>query len=104
MANKTSLNPDEFKKFFDDATATANGARGPNVTLMQVLQQHGLEPNLPDTAAAQLHPMLNQPIGQMRDIPHNCNWCGTCSLCGACGELNAAAIGAASAAAVHVLD
>jgi len=104
MARKTPFTQDEFKAFFDDAAELAKGAKGPNSTLMQVLKKHGLEPQLPTMVAEKLLPMLNHPIGQMRSIPHNCNWCGACSLCAFCGELNAASGGASSAALLHFAD
>lgn len=104
MNRKTSMTEGEYKAFVDDSMKAVQGAKGPNTTLMDVLKTHGLEPNLHDSVSEKLAPMLNAKVGTLRDIPHNCSWCGACGLCSACGELNAASIGAASAAAVHVLD
>lgn len=98
------LTGEEFNKFFNDVVNTALSTRGAPESLHAVMEKHGLTPDLPAPLKEKLMPMLKVNVRGIKDIPHNCSWCGVCGLCSACGELNAAAVGASSAAAVHVLD
>jgi len=98
------LGKEEFKKFFDEIIETAMSTRGESGTLMDVLEKHGLSPQLPESLAEKVMPMLKTDMLKLREIPHNCSWCPVCTICAGCGELNFAAVGAAAASAVHIID
>jgi hypothetical protein len=102
------LTGEEFNKFFEQLidSVLSETSKGTNQeSLLEIMQKNGFQaPKLPDKVAKKIMPLLTSKTRGIDKIEHNCSWCGVCSLCTACGELNAAAIGAASAGAVHILD
>jgi hypothetical protein len=98
------LTDKEFKKFFDEVMDATRSTRGAPESLMEVLEKHGLKPELPASLADKIMPMLKSKVRGIKEIPHNCSWCPVCTMCAACGGLNAGSLGAAAASAVHVLD
>ncbi|HEY6871866.1 MAG TPA: hypothetical protein VI298_03950 [Geobacteraceae bacterium] len=107
MGKKALMSGTEFNEFFNQvikAAISPPGTKDAPETLLDVMEKHGLSMTLPPLLEEKLMPMLKSNLRGTREIEHNCSWCGVCGLCSACGELNAASIGAASAAAVHVLD
>jgi hypothetical protein len=98
------MSSEEFKKFFNDVINATLGTKGAQESLLDVMNQHGMSPDLPPAVAEKIMPMLEAKSGDMKRIPHNCSWCPTCALCGACGGLNAASLGACAASSVHILD
>jgi hypothetical protein len=95
---------EEFKKFFDDVVNAALGTKGAPESLLEVLEKHGMSPDLPAPVADKLMPMLKTNILEIKRIPHNCSWCPACAMCAACGGLNAGSLGACAASTVHILD
>lgn len=104
MKRSTLMKESEYKAFVEDTIGTVRGAKGAETTLMDVLKKHGLEMSLPEAMADKLAPLLNAKVGEQRSIAHNCAVCDVCGVCLVCEEVNAASIGAHTAATMHILD
>ncbi|NOZ87285.1 MAG: hypothetical protein GXP49_13660 [Deltaproteobacteria bacterium] len=98
------MSGEEFKKFFNDVVNATLGTKGAPESLLEVMNQHGISPDLPPAVAEKIMPMLATKVRDIKRIPHNCSWCPVCGMCAACGGLNAGSLGACAASAVHVLD
>lgn len=110
--NTGAMSPAGFAVFFNDVFSLATDPDREHLTPLDALRKHGLNVDLPPEIARTLMPVLQMSKQQIvrgggpvigGTLGNACGACGACSLCTLCGEINAAAVGAASAALWNLL-
>jgi hypothetical protein len=103
----SSMSPAAFAIFFNDVFSLATDPDREHLTPLDAMRKHGITVDLPPEIARTLMPVLQMSKREIvrgggpvvgGTLGNACGSCGACSLCTLCGELNAAAVGAASAA------
>ncbi len=108
---KQNLKGEEFNKFFEQALAASLQKKGrleSDESLLEIMEKNGIsKPELPKDLEEQIMPLLTSKYSRLEDnvqTRNACSACGACGLCVICGELNAGAVGAASACLISLAD
>ncbi len=105
------LKGEDFNKFFEQVLTASLHRKDrleSNESLLEIMEKNGIsKPELPLNLEEKIMPLLSSKSMRLEDsiqTRNACSACGACALCVACGELNAGAIGAASACLISLAD